>query len=127
MNSSIARQLTDLREKIALQSDRIDELERGQATHEREFSKIHYRLVVRFRKIRAAIMRLEVGESGEKWHVGPAYTQGSRLRIPEKPQRLREMQAAPGYGFEGPKYKAKDELADEELLDDRRNGIPRTV
>ncbi len=82
MQINIAQAVLELIDQVAeLQKD----LEEEQAARKHLEGKFLYRL----RKHRAEIIRLQCGESGEKWHSGPVYTRGSRLRIPGRPQLLR--------------------------------------
>lgn len=76
------------------------------------------------KRYRAAILRLEVGDSGEKWHTGPNYTRGSRLRIPSCPLVLRTWKEVRS---PDPRYVHTDPLATEEIVSGRRDGIPARV
>lgn len=76
------------------------------------------------KRYRAAILRLEVGDSGEKWHTGPTYTRGSRLKIPSCPEVLRTWKEVRA---RDPQNVHADSLATEEIVSGRRNGIPARV
>lgn len=108
-----------------LQKD-VDELRAEMAELRERQEGFWRRIRYMLRSYRAAILRLEVGDSGERYHVGYAYTLGSRLRIPTRvPRILAEWKSM------NPKWERrdshKDSLAFEEVVSGPRHGIPKRV
>lgn len=109
--SNLPQIIEDLQRRVADLEVRLEESDRARL-NERE------RNLYRYRKFRVAIIRLETGASGERWHVGGGYVRGSRLRIPIRPPVLDE-------GYIRPPN--PHPLDDKELINGGRNGIPATV
>lgn len=98
--------------------ERVEVLEKALAREVKLRTQEHARGIYRSRKFRAEIIRLKTGESGERWVVGNAYTRGSYLSVPRKPDILLEVMTMPI---------RSDTMGDKELRDGSRNGIPPTV
>ena len=93
-------------------------LEAENAEFRTELKSAKNKAEYRFRTFRAELTRLSIGASGERWHVGGAYTRGTQLRIPDRPKLLDGISR---------RAIAKDRLADRGLIRDGRNGIPNRV
>lgn len=103
---------------------------RVQLDQEREDRKKQWwRIVWKLRRFRAAIIRLERGWSGERWHVGREYTRGSWILIPGIPDKLTRWKTdrSPGSKHQGSPTANIDLLSDEDICSGRRNGIPKRV
>jgi hypothetical protein len=113
--SQLQKEVADLREQL--------ETERKERKHQ------FWQVVWKLRRYRAAIIRLEQGVSGERWHVGREYTRGTRLLLPGKPKLLVErlaMTRPSGKQPESPSA-VRDLLRDEDICRGVRNGIPASV
>lgn len=95
---------------------------------------LEMKFLYRLRKHRAQIIRLQTGESGEKWHTGHVYTLGSRLKIPGRPQllrwRMKHIKGRPDrIRRSDPSSQQFDRIINEESGRDgeRRNGVPTLV
>lgn len=101
-------------------TDRVEALEASLA-EERELRRREKgRFEYRHSKIRAHLIRLEIGACGEMSHVGEDYKRGSRLQIPRRPEKFLMARHLPSH------FKM-DEHADSENMKYGRRGIPATV
>ncbi len=79
---NVHREILDLKARVEQLEDRLAEEMSARET-------LRNSLVYRLNSIRALVIRSLAAEPGEKWHVGPEYTNGTRLKIPPRPRRLR--------------------------------------
>ena len=127
MNVNIPQAVLELMDQVAKLQKDLEEERKARVHLEGKF-------LYRLRKHRAEIIRLQCGESGEKWHSGPVYTRGSRLRIPGRPQLLRwRIKHCRGRRDRilrnDPSSQQFDRIINEESGRDgeRRNGVPTLV
>jgi hypothetical protein len=120
--SNLAQDVLQLKEEVAELKAGFEE-ERAARRHD------FWRIIWKLRRFRAAIIRLEDGISGERWHKGREYTRGSRLLIPGKPFLLEFKQKNRAVsGFRSPqRSNAYKSITDEDILNGRRNGLPGSV
>ncbi len=108
---------------------RVDALEAQLEVERTARKKLENAVLYRIRQIRAMAIRQETSDATERWHVGQAYTLGSKLRVPGPPQSLRARKAVEklrGRDISTIRVlKALEEV--EGLTDGRSNGVPRTV
>ncbi len=114
--------------------DQVEQLRKDLEEETAARKHLEGKFLYRLRKHRAEIIRLQCGESGEKWHSGPVYTLGSRLRIPGRPQLLRWRMAndkgrRTRIRRNDPSSQQFDRIINEESGRDgeRRNGVPTLV
>lgn len=118
--TNIRQDVDKLQEEVARLTEKLGEVEDAQAAFWKRIRNM-------LRKYRAAILRLEIGDSGEKWHAGFEYTRGTRLRVPKlMPLVLREWSEY--YESKISRFVRTDSLAgDKEIVSGVRNGIPPVV
>lgn len=108
----------NIQQIVAKLGQRVDKLEEENTELRALVKKIRNVSDWRHKRFRAELIRLSVGASGERWHVGGAYTRGSRIRIPSRPKILDMIPR---------RVRAKDRLEERSFINDRLHGIPRQV
>ncbi len=119
--------MSQIHQDVYQLQEEVRELRERLEAHETATGKMWNRVLYKLRIFRAEIIRLSNGESGERWHVGPEYVRGSRLRIPGMPRLLKEFLAVDLTQDGKPKYRQTvsiDPMADKDILDGARRGIP---
>jgi hypothetical protein len=122
--------MANFRHDLSQLMNEVAELRAQLDTERKERKHQFWQVVWKLRRFRAAIIRLEQGVSGERWHVGREYTRGTRLLLPGKPrilvERLKLERGANGKRPASPDAK-RDLLSDEDICNGVRNGIPTSI
>jgi len=78
-----------IQKQIRVLADRIDQLEQELADLREDNKKMRYSVFYKLRKMYDQVIKISRIPDTDRWFLGPEWTEGTRLRIPGRPRRLR--------------------------------------